>query len=171
MRFSPRDFQNPTSKSIDLFYVEDKIFQITLTSSEGGMEAQHRIPNPRLLAWDGPLTLGKGWNGGEILRPSSLDSGWRISTVSLFGNSQISPRPSCESLACLEAAQEACSARHPCGHHCLGVRREVNHLPCLYPHCLPQPSPEAQGISQTKDSLCGICMADVLESSPSHQIE
>ena len=67
----------------------------------------------------------------------------------------------CTSRECIYKRAISCRVAHPCGHACIGVKREKECLPCLEPECASEPHP-----SITADDYCSICWVDDLRSAP-----
>ncbi|EGG19598.1 RING zinc finger-containing protein [Cavenderia fasciculata] len=80
----------------------------------------------------------------------------------------------CSSAECKSKAQKSCTAIHPCGHHCCGVRDELVCLPCL--HGCKNNTPAEEGVptkrlGQDCDDYCMICWTESLSEAPSIQLD
>lgn len=80
----------------------------------------------------------------------------------------------CSSSACLEKRERACTEMLACGHACLGIRDELQHMPCLEAECIDKAKQSGdekmKDIKCTKDDLCQICWVEELGSAPLLQL-
>eukprot|EP00455_Lapot_gusevi_P042557 TRINITY_DN5058_c0_g1_i2.p1 TRINITY_DN5058_c0_g1~~TRINITY_DN5058_c0_g1_i2.p1 ORF type:complete len:486 (-),score=121.92 TRINITY_DN5058_c0_g1_i2:153-1610(-) len=67
----------------------------------------------------------------------------------------------CTEEECVARREASCGARLECGHACLGVADEKEHIPCIVGECA-----EANGQHSTSEDLCNICFVEELGQAP-----
>ncbi|KAF2070852.1 hypothetical protein CYY_007838 [Polysphondylium violaceum] len=71
----------------------------------------------------------------------------------------------CANEECKRLKAKSCKKKLECGHPCMGIRNELECLPCIHPDC------KQSNTNQKMNDYCNICWTDDLESAPSIQLD